>query len=44
MWSNIKTVVEENVSSGNVYVASYLTFCTMVDEKDEVAMYHQQTN
>ena len=38
MWSNIKTVVEEHVSSENV------TYILLVDVHDEVAMYHQQTN
>ena len=32
----------ENI--GSYKVASYITFCSLVDDHDEVAMYHQQTN
>ena len=38
MWSNIKSVFEEYISSENV-----AAFCK-VNDNDEIAMYHQQTN
>ena len=38
MWSNIKSVFEEHISSENVP-----PFCK-VNDNDEIAMYHQQTN
>ena len=36
MWSNIKTVVEEHMSSENVL------YSATVDDHDKVYMYHQQ--
>ena len=47
MWSNIKIVVEEHLSSENVHIGLYL-HSTGRWSDDEVAMYlltyHQQTN
>ena len=40
MWSNMKTVVEEHLSSENVtFIASYLHSAGRYDHDDEVAMY-----
>ena len=39
MQSNIKTIVEEHVSSDNV-----ATYILLVNNHDEVAMHHHQTN